>query len=375
MRPAEMIRSARARFGHDRSAPEHSGPDAERKLVVELYRGLLGRDPDEGGLAAYAAQLRSGVPVAELIRNLVGSEEFSLRQGYLRVAESALPNLRELHPERYRDFDQDGSIFLGRDDGDVDWLERAILEHNFYDSFGVWSPTIDVDKRVTAALVEGLGAKSCLELGAFTGPVLSLLDERGIEVTGVDISHLAFVMAYPSIKNKLRYGDLLDLELPGPYEAIIAMDVLEHVNPARLPRYIERIASLLDRDGYCVVNSPMFGNDDVFGEVLDVYLPEWREAGPDRYWREMHCDAQGWPDHGHLVWASPHWWERQFEAFGLVRAREIERATHRSLAGFFATVAPARRSFFVLRHADSARPTAPVVEQLSGLLDAVVAAG
>ncbi len=364
-----MMKLSRLRSLWRRGAASGAGTE---QLVAELYRGLLEREPDAGGLRTHADALDAGVPLAELARNMVGSEEFNKKQGYLRVPAAVLPNLVELHPQRYRRNDDGSTTFRIDDDADFDWLERMIHEHRYYDSFGVWSPVIDIDKRVIAALVAGLGTKRCLELGCFTGPVLSLLDEQGIDVAGVEISHLAFVLAYPSIKNRIHYGDLLSVELPGPFDAVIAMDILEHLNPLKLDRYLARIAALLDRDGYFLINSPMFGRDDVFGEVAPPFLPEWRAAGDASFWRHLHCDAQGWPMHGHLVWASPSWWEQRLAAHGLVRDRALERRVHADLDAFFAQHAPARKSFFLLRHAD-APASDSVAARVSAALDRALA--
>ncbi|MEP7042464.1 MAG: methyltransferase domain-containing protein [Dokdonella sp.] len=330
------------------------GADASaEQLVTELYRGLLGREPDPGGLRSHVDAMNAGAPLGEIARGMTESEEFSKKQGYLRVLPAQLPDLVALHPQRYRLNDDGSSTFSVRDDADFDWLERMIHEHRYYDSFGVWSPVVDIDKRVIAALVTGLGAKRCLELGCFTGPVLSLLDAQGIDVAGVEISHLAFVLAYPSIKNRIHYGDLLSVELQAPFDAVIAMDILEHLNPLKLDLYLARIAGLLDRNGYFLINSPMFGADDVFGEVAPPFLPEWRAVGPQSFWRHLHCDAQGWPMHGHLVWASPSWWEGLLAAHGLVRDRALERRVQADLGTFFERYAPARKSFFLLRHANA----------------------
>lgn len=354
------------------NGPSDTAGDGEA-LITELYRGILGREPDSGGLRSHAAALRSGVALADVARSMISSDEFSQQQKYLRVPPTELPDLTERFPQRYRRNPDGSSTLAVSDDREFDELENAIHEHRYYDSFGVWSPVIDIDKRVTAALVAGLGARRCLELGCFTGPVLSLLDERGIEVTGVEISHLAFVLAYPSIKNRIRYGDLLAQDLPPPYDAVLAMDILEHFNPLKLDRYLERMRALLDRDGYCLINSPMFGRDDVFGDT-DIPLPEWRAAGPDTFWRHLHCDARGWPMHGHLVWASPSWWESRFAAHGLVRDREIEHRVHCSLGGFFDKYAPARRTFFVLKRDDNANSPREVAERVAAELAEVLAA-
>lgn len=342
--------------------------DAAESLVSELYRGLLGREPDKSGLHSHTRAMNSGMSLGDLARSMVGSDEFIKKQGYLRVPSLQLPDLVQLHPQRYHRNDDGTSTFFARDDADFDWLEKAIHDHAYYDSFGVWSPTIDLDKRVIAAFVQGLGAKSCLELGCFTGPVLSLLHDRGIDVTGVEISHLAFVLAFPAIKNRIRYGDLLSLELKALHDAVIAMDILEHLNPLKLDRYLARISELLAVDGYCLINSPMFGPDDVFGEAASPYLPEWKAAGPGDFWRHLHCDARGWPLHGHLIWASPSWWESRFEAHGLVRDKDIERRAHATLDGFFKDFAPARKSFFLLRHAQSKRSSAETADNVARAL-------
>ncbi len=73
-----------------------------------------------------------------------------------------------------------------------------------------------------------------------------------------------------------------------------------------------RTKKLIKHDGFIFLNSPMFGTDDVFGTPFDVYFKEWQDAEQKDYWTDLHCDVKGWPVHGHLVWASPYWWENFF---------------------------------------------------------------
>ena len=125
------------------------------------------------------------------------------------------------------------------------------------------------------------------------------------------------------------------------------MDVLEHLNPLLLDVYIEKLTSLLDRDGYLYVNSPMWGSDRNFGVLEERYLREWDSVGDGSYWRHLPCDGRGWPLHGHLIWASSGWWEQKFAEHGLVRDTVVEGAIQKTLAKWF-ECAPGRKSVFVL---------------------------
>jgi SAM-dependent methyltransferase len=322
------------------------------EIVNALYAGILERDPEPAGFDACLDSLRNGTSLAAAIRGMIASDEFQHRLPTSLESTVVLPDLTKLYPDKYSVNEAGLVIYSAPGDRDFDFMESLIIKHRYYDSLGAWAPKIDLDKRVTAAIVQGLGASSCLELGCFTGPVLSLLAEQGLEVCGVEISHLAFLLAYPNIHEHIRYGRLPDLHFDRRYDVVLGMDILEHLNPLSLDTYIERIVDLLEPQGFLYINSPMHGEDDVFGQLFKVYLPQWRQAGNDVFWRQMHCDEKGWPLHGHLVWAHPQWWESVFRKHGLVRDREIERGMHGLLAPFFEKYAPARRSFFLLRRAE-----------------------
>ena len=256
-------------------------------------------------------------------------------------------------PEHYRVEQVRGgpmNVYVAETDADMTQMMSLIEKHRFYDRAGVWTPSIDLDKRITAKTVEALGARSCFELGCFTGSVLSVLAEAGITVAGSELSHLAFIFAYANIRDKILYGDVLDLDIDRVFDAILCMDVLEHVNPVRLDDYIRKLLSLMAADGVMYVNSPMWGDDRIFGVVEEPYLTEWFEVGDAANWRHWPCDGEGWPVHGHLVWASPLWWERKFAEHGLIRDTLVESAIQHVLAPTFET-SPGRRSLFVLRRA------------------------
>jgi SAM-dependent methyltransferase len=228
-------------------------------------------------------------------------------------------------------------------------MEQLIKKYHYYDSFGVWGSVIDNDKLNMAQLVQCTGARNCLEVGCFNGPILSILRDRGLMVTGIDLSHLAFVLAFENIRNNIIYGDLLKVRLDRKYECILLLDVVEHLSPLKFNRYLMKFADLLAPNGLIILNSPMFGHDPVFGTVFEQYLDQWREIGDRDFYKHWPCDEKGWPMHGHMIWASPAWWTRQFDDHGLIRQDEIERAIQRAFADYFLG-APARQSLVVFSH-------------------------
>ncbi|MBV8091156.1 MAG: methyltransferase domain-containing protein [Alphaproteobacteria bacterium] len=342
-------------------------------IVTDLYRGLLKRDPDDAGLQNHVGPLRAGTALEHVVRSFVTSPEFRTRMLAALVPTIDLPDLTQVMPVYYETQVVQGramTIFAGRCDADIDLMELLIQRHRYYDRFGVWSPVIEIDKQITAAIVRGLGAHNCFEFGCFTGPVLSLLADSGVSVAGADVSHLAFAFAYPNVRDAMIYGDLLGLDIARRFDVVLCMDVLEHINPIRLDAYIEKITSILAGEGYIYINSPMCGYDRVFGLVEEPYLEEWRTVGDASYWRHWPCDDKGWPMHGHLVWASAPWWQRKFEAHGMARDLTVEKVIHEHLAHFYETN-PSRRSLFVLRRVGCRRSSAEAAATVGAALAAL----
>jgi SAM-dependent methyltransferase len=340
----------------------HRGGLSPERVAIALYRGILERKPDPAGFRGTVARLRSGKALERVIRTLIRSPEFRSRFVRSIAPEIPLPDLRASIPDRYEVQSFAGSpmtVYLARTDTDIALMESLIDKHRFYDRCGVWSPVIDADKEITAAIVRGLGARSCFELGCFTGPVISLLADAGVSVLGTDVSHLAFAFAQPNIREAMMFGDLLTLDIDRRFDVVLCMDVLEHISPLKLDHYIEKLVSLIDEDGYLYLNAPMWGEDRIFGVFEEPYLEEWLAVGAQSYWRHWPCDEKGWPIHGHLVWASPEWWEQKFHDYGLFRDYAIEQAVHQNLAGFFKE-AIGRRCLFVLRRITNRRPSTTV---------------
>jgi SAM-dependent methyltransferase len=327
-----------------RSNLGRSDPEA---FVDDLYRRLLGRPADPDGSAIFVRMLRDGVPPAEIAVSLALSDEY--RQ---RVIAAKSPRRRD--PQRYRlAVDLTGTsafwVYDVNDDADFDRLEAVIIDDGYYEHSGVWSLEPDEDKRVMGELLASLGAHKALELGCSSGTVLAVLASHGVAAEGVEISRLAYDRAAPAIRPHIHLGDLLTLDLDDNYDLVYGLDVFEHVNPNRLGEYLRALRARLEPGGWLFANIPAFGDDEVFGEVFPIYVREWYDdIAAARPFRVLHCDDDGYPMNGHLVWAHTSWWVAQFEAVGLVRQRDVERALHERYAGHFRTE-PARASFYVFR--------------------------
>ena len=340
------------------------------QVATALYRGILEREPDPAGFAANVDHLRSGLPLEHVIRSFIASPEFRIRFAQMVVPSAPMPDLTVSLPDKYETQLVRGgpmTVYVVRTDEDMILMESLIERHRFYDRFGVWTPVIDRDKKITAAIVRGLGSHSCFELGCFTGPVMSVLADAGVSVLGSEVSHLALAFAYPNIRAAIMFGDLLTSNIDRQFDVVLCMDVLEHISPIRLDGYIEKILSILDADGFIYLNSPMWGDDDMFTPSEEPYLKEWLTVGDASYWRHWPCDDKGWPIHGHLVWASPAWWEAKFATYGLIRDRIVERIIHRRLASFLENT-PGRRTLFVLRRCESPKSSAAVAAKLDRML-------
>jgi hypothetical protein len=323
---------------------------SDTDFIDTAFREILGRDADQGGLEFYRGLLRQGVRRNAVFLDIMRSEEF--RRTLVPGAQSALPNLVVLRPERYRrtvDRSTGQSILVFQAEGpsDADWLEDAIITHGYYEKPGVWVLEVDFDKRLVAEMLSAFAPAAALELGCAAGAVLECLQDLGVEAEGIDISAMALERASGRVRPRMYQGDILSLDLPKKYDLLFGLDVFEHLNPNKLDAYLARLAAVTSDDAYLYCNIPAFGEDPVFGTVFPFYVDGWKEdAAAGKPFARLHADNQGYPIHGHLTWADAAWWSEQFVKAGLTREVEIERAFHRKYDGYMEKRSPARRAFF-----------------------------
>lgn len=323
---------------------------SDRTFLENAYRQILGREIDQDGFDYYAKRLREGESRVALLIGLVRSEEFLNK---LLPETDLVPDIRARMPSHYR-IDVDNAsqatipIFEVADPSDFDWLESILLDNGYYERPGVWNFDIDVDKKVMAEMMSAFAPERAIEMGCASGAVLQCLEELGIFCEGIEISRMAVEKASPQIARRIHQGQLPQLELDGGYGLVFGLDIFERINPNGLDGYLEKIVNILQEGGYLFCNIPAFGADPVFGTVFPFYLKGWDEdAAKGRLLTKIHVDAQGYPLHGHLIWAASSWWVERFSGHALVREIEIERAFHRKYDAYFDTRALARKAFYV----------------------------
>jgi hypothetical protein len=324
---------------------------SDEAFIEAAYGEILNRPVDQDGLDHYKALMREGLGRTAVLLELARSDEF--KATLTPAAPSTLPDLRAQRPAQYRSaIDRSNAqqvpVFDVRTPEDFDWLETAILEYGFYEEPGVWNLGIDTDKRVVAEMIASFAPRQALELGCAAGAVIECLDAMGIAAEGVEISSMAIDRAAPSIRPRIHQGDVLALALPSTYDLLFGLDVFEHLNPNRIDRYLARLVEITSEDAFLFCNIPAFGDDPAFGPVFPLYLDGWeQDAAAGRPFSALQVDGRGYPIHGHLTWADWRWWTARFQAHGLERDAEVERALHEKYDGYLSKRSPARKAFFV----------------------------
>jgi SAM-dependent methyltransferase len=355
---------------------QRDSTESKRIRLERIYTALLGRSLDDSGYEYYQSLLSNGMSLDDVLLLLAESDEHENRVLRKHIA---ITDLRTVAPERYVEVRPKGGGVaeqLLRIDTpeDFDWLEKRIALHGCYERPGSWSFAPNDEKRIMAeivAAISGSGA-SVLELGCANGVLLGALADLGVEGQGVEFSDLALSRASETARPRIHIGDIGDVDLDEEFDGVVALDILEHLNPNRLATYLDRVHRWIRPGGFLIANLPAFGVDPVFGEIFPIRFVEWeRDAEAGRLFSLMELEEDGWPKHGHLIWADSDWWQRTFADAGLRRDQEVETAIRARWGERLQKIAPARMALYVLSKPGDGVNRAEVVQRVGSYVSAV----
>ena len=101
-------------------------------------------------------------------------------------------------------------------------------------------------------------ASSVLEFGCGEGFGTLLLAEEGNDVTGVDFDEAAIEHAQAHVDRpncRFLHGDFVG-ETYGAFDAVVSIDVVEHIEKKRENEFLETLVGNLDPHGIAVVGTP-----------------------------------------------------------------------------------------------------------------------
>lgn len=240
---------------------------------------------------------------------------------------------------------------------DYDGLYQTELQGDFYGADYYRPPLSDVDsaiiyddgedKRTVAALLAlNFGPRRVLEAGCAMGLLVKGLRGLGVSAEGFDFSEYCIEHAPDDVRPWVYRGDVLDWRKPGePYDMILALDILEHLPPEKVPQAIENLTLNLARDGILFTVIPAYGPNAFGPELYPLQYEEWRrDAALGVPFRNIPLDDKGRPHLGHLTHATVDWWEGAFRRAGLRRLGTVEHLLHERYDSWLEF---SRRSFFV----------------------------
>ena len=139
---------------------------------------------------------------------------------------------------------------------------HAGLFHEFIDYYG--EVRSDILPFVPA------GAREVLEVGCGRGVTGRLLQERlGCRVTGVELNPVVAREASRHLYRVIQ-GDVQELEIEGGYDAVLALEVVEHLVDAE--GFLSRIRGLLAPGGRGILSIPNVGHYSI---VEDLIAGRW----------------------------------------------------------------------------------------------------
>jgi 2-polyprenyl-3-methyl-5-hydroxy-6-metoxy-1,4-benzoquinol methylase len=157
-----------------------------------------------------------------------------------------------------------------------------------------------------ARLAETIPAGQVLEIGSGPGWDADALEEAGLTVRRTDITQ-AFIDLQRARDKDVDRLDAINDELGGPYDAVVALHVLQHMEPDDLPVVLSKVAGALRPDGRFLVSIPRgHGAGWEVGEsgspyyralrTKDEFIVALKKAGLEPEWTDQAVENEesGW---------------------------------------------------------------------------------
>lgn len=129
-------------------------------------------------------------------------------------------------------------------------------------------------------LAETIPGGDVLEIGSGPGWDADELEEAGLTVRRTDATE-AFVELQRARGEEVDKLDVLGDDLGGPYDGVVALHVLQHIEPIDLPRVLDKVAAALRPDGAFLVSIPLGQGSG------------WEEGETGKsYFRALHTEAE-----------------------------------------------------------------------------------
>ena len=113
------------------------------------------------------------------------------------------------------------------------------------------------DRVKTAFRFLPRAARKILDIGAGSGFIEELLSKRDIKIFANDISNFAVKNLISRFQGKFRKESIYSMKYPRlSFDAIFALEVLEHVPPAKITKLLKEIRGILKSKGFFIVSVP-----------------------------------------------------------------------------------------------------------------------
>lgn len=155
-------------------------------------------------------------------------------------------------------------------------------------------------------LAETVPAGHALEIGSGPGWDADALEEAGLTVRRTDITQ-AFIEVQRDRGKEVDRLDAINDDLGGPYDAVVTLHVLQHVERDGLPAVLAKVAGALRPGGRLLVSIPLGAGEgwEVGESGSPYYRALWTEAGfiaalaragLQSEWteRSVHHEESGW---------------------------------------------------------------------------------